>query len=45
MHGSVDDLDRDSRSQWLAKGKKYQRLIISATKQAISIKFATTVGH
>ena len=40
----VDDLDLDARSHWVDKGKN-QRWIISTTKQAISIKLATTVGH
>ena len=32
-------------SQWVGKGKKISSWISSATKQAISIKLATTVGH
>ena len=40
-----DNLDRDARSQWVDKGKQNQRCMRSATKQAISIKLATTVGQ
>ena len=36
-HARFDDLN--ARSQWVGKGKN------SASKQAISIKLATTVGH
>ena len=40
---SSDDLDLDKRSLWVGKGKK-MCCMLSATKQAISIKLATTVG-
>ena len=40
---SFDDRGLDARSQWIGKGK-HQRCMLSATKQAISIKLATTVG-
>ena len=39
-----DDLDLDARAQWVGKGTN-QRCMLSVTKQAISIKLATTVGH
>ena len=39
-----DDFDLDALSQWDGK-PKYQRCMLSATKRAISIKLATTVGH
>ena len=40
-----DDLDLDARSQWVGKGNKNQRCMLSATEQAISITLATAVGH
>ena len=43
-HARFDDLDLDARLLWVGKGKTYQRCMLSATKQAISIKLATTVG-
>ena len=39
-----NDLNIDALSQWVGKGKN-QCCMLSATKQAISMKFATTVGH
>ena len=39
-----NDLDLDVRSQCVGKGKHRPRML-SATKRAISIKLATTVGH
>ena len=44
-HARVDDLVHDARSQWVDKGKKNQRCVVSATKQAIRIKLATTEVH
>ena len=44
-HAHFDDLDLDAKSQWVGKGEKNQRCMLSATKQAISIKLATTIGH
>ena len=41
----LDDPDLDARSQWVGKGKKNQRCMLSATEQSISIKRAATVGH
>ena len=35
----------DARSEWVIKGKNNQRLILWATKQAVSIHLVTTVGH
>ena len=43
-HARVDDVDIDARSQWVCKGKTPALAVLSATKQAISIKLATTVG-
>ena len=43
-HARFDDLGLDARSQWVGKGK-HQRFMLSKTKQAISIKLATTVGQ
>ena len=40
-----DDLDLDSRSQCVGKGKNNQGCMLSAMKQAISIKLTTMVGH
>ena len=41
-----DDLDLDARSQQVRKGKKISfELSRQLSKQAISIKIATTVGH
>ena len=39
------DLDLDARSQWVGKGKQNQLWMLSATKQTISIKRATTLGE
>ena len=44
IYAHFDDLDLDARSQWVGKGNTSQRFMLSATKQAISIKLATTVG-
>ena len=45
-HVRFDSLDLDARSQWVGRGKtKNQRCMLSATKQAISSKLATTVCH
>ena len=44
-HARFNDLDLDARSQWIGNGKLNQRCMLSATKQAISIKLATAVGH
>ena len=44
-HDRFDYLDLDARPQWVGKGEKTQHCMLSATKQAISIKLATTVGH
>ena len=41
----VDDLDLDARSQWAGKGTTNQRTMLSATKQALSITFATTADR
>ena len=35
----------DARSQWVNKGKQISVCMLLATKQAISIKLTTTVGH
>ena len=43
-HDHFNDLDLEARSQWVSKGKN-QCCMFSASKQAISIKLATTVGH
>ena len=44
-HARFDDLDLDARSQWVSRGKMYELIIISTTRQVISIKLATTLGH
>ena len=44
-HVRVVDLALDTRSQLGQQREKNQRLMLSATKQALSIKLATTVGH
>ena len=44
-HCLSHDLDLDARSQWVGKGKKISVECSWQTKQAISIKPATTVGH
>ena len=46
-HAHFDDLDHDTRSQWVAVSKGTNQLcMMSATKPAISIKLiATTVSH
>ena len=36
-HARFNDLDLDTRSQWVGKGKQNQFWMLSATKQAISI--------
>ena len=38
-----DQIDLDARSQWV--GKINQRWMLSATKRAVNITFATTIGH
>ena len=43
-HARFNNLDLDARSQWIGKAK-YQCCMLSATKQAISFKPATKVGH
>ena len=43
-HARLDDLDLDARSKWVGPAK-IQWWNISTTKQTISIKLATTVGH
>ena len=43
-HARFDDLDLDAKSQWVGKGHKKKLWMLSATKQAICIKRATTVG-
>ena len=40
IYARLDNLDLVARSQWVGKGK-----MLSAAKQATSIKFDTTVGH
>ena len=42
-HARFGDLNLDVWSQWPAKARN-QRCMLSATKQAINIKLATTVG-
>ena len=44
VHARFDDLDLDARAQWVSRGQN-QRWITSTTKQKISIKLTTTVGH
>ena len=44
-HARSDYFDHDATSQWVGKGKKNHRCMLSAIKQAISIKLATKVGH
>ena len=44
-HDPFDDLDLNARSQWVFKGKTIKSCMFSASKQAISIQFATTAGH
>ena len=41
---SFNDLDLDARLQWVGKAKN-QHCMLSATKQTIIVKLATTVGH
>ena len=43
-HARLYDLDLDSRSQWVGKATN-QRGMLSATREAISIQLATTVGY
>ena len=43
-HAHLEDLALDARSQWVGKGKINWCCMLSATKQAISIKLATKVG-
>ena len=43
-HARFDDLDLDAESQWVGKGKQISVECCRQTKQAISIKLATTVG-
>ena len=45
IYAHFNDLDVDARSQWVGKGKENQSWMLSATKQATSIKLATMVGH
>ena len=42
-YAHFDDLDLEARSQWVSKSTP-KKLIISTTKQAISIKLTTTVA-
>ena len=45
-HAHFDDLYLAARSQWVCKVKTSQRCMMSATKQAINVKLATTtVDH
>ena len=44
-HFCFDGLDLDARSQWVGKGKKNQHCMLSATKQAISIKLSMYNGR
>ena len=44
-HARFDDFDLDAKSQWVGKGKIPSVTCSRKTKQAISIKLATTVSH
>ena len=44
-HARFDDLGLGARSQWVGKGNTINVACSRASKQTISIKLATTVGH